>query len=134
MRVATDPRKTNARFFVEIPGGTNLAAVELTVELYDAADRYWTLRKQGATIYVENHYGDSTIPYDPVLTRWWQLRMAPDGATYVDFSSDGLTWSTPMSAGSGTAYPARGQIRLTAKTYQAGTPWEVHFDNLNVAP
>jgi hypothetical protein len=119
-----------AAAFIEILDGTSLAAANFTFELYDTADRYVRFSKSGAQVSFEWPGGSGLASWNP---GWWRMSRESGGVVHADLSTDGLTWTTIVNASSSNL-PSQGTLRLAATTGQAGTPWTVRFDNLNVVP
>lgn len=126
------------RVFVEVPTMLNTAGcaqAAFVIEDDDVVDEFVEISQSCGMIELSRWSGSTqtlvtTIPYDPVAHRWWQLRMQ-GGTLHGEVSPDGLTW-IELGALAVPAYFDDVFVELSAGTYalEAAPIGEARFDNL----
>ncbi len=103
----------------------------------DAEGRFLRARKGGGSEVILEYYDGSTytglagVLFDARLTRWWRIRNE-DGATHLDVSADGTSWTSQGSVEDGS-HMGLEEVTVRIHFHSRGeTPLHIHADNFSL--
>jgi hypothetical protein len=127
----------NRRFFVEVTAMVNTATQAMAgfgLESAGNNEPYVWWYQMGGALVAETNVGGvldtSTLPYDPLAHRWWQLREQA-GMVIFEVSADGVGW-TMVAQKPTPAFVTNAYLDVFAGTMtsQAGNLGSASFDNV----